>query len=353
MCFLLAESHKEGERYSGTGQDLKLTHVKFFPGLETPRHVYCPVFANHSCSFSFQRGDPLQAISRRPTLLKVAFPPLVLGQTAGQQRNVEFPIEHGGLGFLPIKDLAAIARLSVLASLPSNTLKAGTGAPGMGHWLYTPTAPFTKVANGPFKWGLQHYVASNSWEQNSRAGHRWTILGRHVAWCARRAKEIRHNRLRDFLLEYTKTTGAIATSEQAMPLPRDNHPATWETRAVHTVDIHISEPNGTDVRIGMAKPDCNVPKELARMEQEKRREYGLGQANPSTLFDGVVPVIFEQHGCPSPCAITLGSHLTHGVSWMIASRGLYAPISCTLLAMHYQMFQECCPIVKQSQRKIT
>ena len=59
----------------------------------------------------------------------------------------------------------------------------------------------------------------------------------------------------------------------------------------------------------MAKPDCSVPKELTRMEQEKRREYGQGPSNPSTLFDGVVPVIFEQHGCPSPCAVTfLYSH---------------------------------------------
>ena len=63
---------------------------------------------------------------------------------------------------------------------------------------------------------------------------------------------------------------------------------------------------------------------------------------------------------PSQCAITFlyhilrrrvakleqGSHLTHGVAWMIASNELYAPISCILLVMHHQMFQECCPIVQ-------
>ena len=116
-----------------------------------------------------------------------------------------------------------------------------------------------------------------------------------------------------------------------MPLPRDSEPAAREARAVHTADIHISEQNGTDiwvdVRVGVAKPDCSVSQELTRMEQEKRREYGQGPSNPSTLFDGVVPVIFEQHGCPSPCAITFlhhilrrrvakleqSSHLTHGV----------------------------------------
>ena len=111
----------------------------------------------------------------------------------------------------------------------------------------------------------------------------------------------------------------------------------------------------------MAKPDCSVPKELAHMEQEKRREYGQGTSNPNTLFDGVVPVISEQYGCPSPCAITdkflrhtsrrkvakleQGSHLTHGVAWMIATRELFAPISCILMVMHRQMFQECCASV--------
>ena len=110
------------------------------------------------------------------------------------------------------------------------------------------------------------------------------------------------------------TARAIATSEQAMPLPRDSQPAARETRAVHTADIHISEPTGTDiwvdVRIGMAKPDCSIAKELARMEQEQRREYGLGPSNPSTLFDGVVPVIFEQHGCPkSVCNHVLAPHI--------------------------------------------
>ena len=42
------------------------------------------------------------------------------GLTPGKQRIVELPIEHGGLGFLPVKDLAAIARLSALALPPEN-----------------------------------------------------------------------------------------------------------------------------------------------------------------------------------------------------------------------------------------
>ena len=41
-----------------------------------------------------------------------------------------------------------------------------------------------------------------------------------------------------------------------------------------------------------------------------------------------------------------GSSLQHRVAWMIASRELFAPISCFLLVTDYQMFQDCCPIIQ-------
>ena len=89
--------------------------------------------------------------------------------------------------------------------------------------------------------------------------------------------------------------------------------AAREACAVHTADIRISEPNGTDiwvdVRISMAKPDCSVPKELVRTEQEKRREYGLARPILVLVLIGFCPVIFEQHGCPGPCAVTFLHHI--------------------------------------------
>ena len=76
-----------------------------------------------------------------------------------------------------------------LRNVNKHALKAGQGAPGMGHWLYTlPTAPFTKVANGPFKLGgcntglglhprVQAIcVANNFLEPNRRARHHWMPL---------------------------------------------------------------------------------------------------------------------------------------------------------------------------------
>ena len=67
---------------------------------------------------------------------------------------------------------------------------------------------------------------------------------RRLNTCARRARERRHNRLRGFLAKYIKSTGAVATSEQAVPLPMDSEPAAREARVLHTADIYTSERNG-------------------------------------------------------------------------------------------------------------
>ena len=37
---------------------------------------------------------------------------------------------------------------------------------------------------------------------------------------------------------------------------------------------------------------------------------------------------------------------------MIASRELFTPISCILLVTHFQMFQECCPIIEVEDRNL-
>ena len=72
-----------------------------------------------------------------------------------------------------------------LRNVNMHTLKAGQGAPGMGHWLYTlPTAPFTKWrmdhSNGDHSTDLawRHleqatYVATSFLAPSSRARHRW------------------------------------------------------------------------------------------------------------------------------------------------------------------------------------
>ena len=69
------------------------------------------------------------------------------------------------------------------------------------------TGSMTKVANGPFKWGLQHRLGLAAPGAGHFCGKQLPSakqpckapldhIGRHVAWCARRAKEIDHNRLK-------------------------------------------------------------------------------------------------------------------------------------------------------------
>ena len=55
-----------------------------------------------------------------------------------------------------------------------------------------------------------------------KAGVQGTVdrLGRPMAWCARRAMEIRQDRLRDLLMECTKSTGVVAAPKTPCLCPR-------------------------------------------------------------------------------------------------------------------------------------
>ena len=242
---------------------------------------------------------------------------------------------HRILAFLPVKDLAAIARLAALIALPDkthththntrkHTFKAAQGAPGLGRWLYTlPTAPFTKVANGPFQWGLQAGHLRGKQLPGARQPCKAPLdhLGRHVAWRSRRAMEIRHNRLRDFRVECTRSTGAVAASEQAMPLP-----IVSQQHVKHVLFIlPVSEANGSDIWLG--SPAWNMKHFLSSM---------AAQDHVRSFFNRILKRRVQR---------LEGPHLSHGVAWMIASLEPFAPIFCILLVMHFRMFQECCPLI--------
>ena len=89
--------------------------------------------------------------------------------------------------------------------------------------------------------------------------------------------------------------------ELLLPLSRLCHyqgasqPARRESRAVHTADMRISEPNGTDiwvdVRIGVAKPDCSIPQRTGA--HGGRRSVGnMGR-------DHRTPTLYLMGSCPS------------------------------------------------------
>ena len=254
-------------------------------------------------------------------------------QASPQQRIVELPIEHGGLGFLPVKDLAAIARLSALASLPDNphthsfreaiiekegsiwkpdcnpkwkhlqgrllamcthflqdavqkpysgtspspTSPRATRMPGcmlitlsrssdtVGSGMSTNT--LSRRDQGPLAWviGSMLYPPhhSSKWRmvhsngafntgldwlpQGPGGGHLCgkqlpgarqpckaplDHIGRHVSWCARRAREIRHNRLKDFFGWTHQDHGSHAAT-QGQPTNSTGSPCCAHGRHTH------------------------------------------------------------------------------------------------------------------------
>ena len=87
-----------------------------------------------------------------------------------------------------------------------------------------------------------------------------------MAWCASRAREIRHNRLGDFLVECIRSTAAVATSEQAMPFPRDSQPAAREacftlyTRLTYTSRNQMARTFGWTLRLAWPNQIAACPR---------------------------------------------------------------------------------------------
>ena len=63
-------------------------------------------------------------------------------------------------------------------------------------------------------------------------------------------------------------------------LQEDGQPAPGSVRPIRRADVHIIEPQGSelwlDVKIHTVKPDLTIAKELLREELTKCRAYGQG-----------------------------------------------------------------------------
>ena len=88
-------------------------------------------------------------------------------------------------------------------------------------------------------------------------------------------------------------------------------------RPIHRADIHIIEPQGSelwlDVKIHTVNPDLVVAKELLREELTKCRAYGQRDGfNLQALNRGMIPVVLEQFGrtAPGAQAILTASSIT-------------------------------------------
>ena len=113
------------------------------------------------------------------------------------------------------------------------------------------------------------------------------------------------------ITKLARQAGLTATTEQAMLIPdqlqEDGQLAPGSVRPIHRADIHIIEPQGSelwlDVKIHTVNPDFVVAKELLREELTKCRAHGQRDGfNLQALDRGVIPVVLEQFGRTAPGA---------------------------------------------------
>ena len=137
-------------------------------------------------------------------------------------------------------------------------------------------------------------------------------------------------------------------------IQEDGQPAPGSVRPIHRADVHIIEPQGSelwlDVKIHTVNIDLNVAKELLREEMTKCRAYGQREGyNLQALDRGMTPVVLEQFGRTAPGAQAIFNRIINhrlqllvrqGIPYSFAKRTasseLWGPISCTLMRAAWQ-----------------
>ena len=199
--------------------------------------------------------------------------------------------------------------------------------------------------------------------------------GRHAACCTKGLHTRRHDRIRDLIAKLARQAGLTATTEQAMLIPdqfqEDGQPAPGSVRPIHRADVHVIEPQGSelwlDVKIHTVNPDLAVAKELLREEMTKCRAYCQRDGfNFQALDRGMTPVVLEQFGRTAPGAQAIFNRIIHhrlqvlvrqGIPFSFAKRTasseLWGPISRTLLRAAWQAHAECTPRIGQADSSDT
>ena len=249
---------------------------------------------------------------------------------------------------------------------------------GHGEWLHClPGKWETTLLDPVFRLGLNQrlgFPAPGTGQQcgrtppgGKRCQHILDPYGRHAACCTKGLHTRRHDRIRDLITKLARQAGLTATTEQAMLIPdqlqEDGQPAPGSVRPIHRADVHIIEPQGSelwlDVKIHTVGPDLTVAKELLREEMTKRRAYGQRDGyNLQALERGMTPVVLEQFGRTAPGAQAIFNRIINhrlqilvrqGIPFSFAKRTasseLWGPISCTLLRAAWQAHAECAPRV--------
>ena len=273
-------------------------------------------------------------------------------------------------------DLGDTLRRQWIRNLPGDSPARPDSYHGHGEWLHClPGKWETTLLDPVFRLGLNQrlgFPAPDTGQQCGRTppgGKRCQQIldpyGRHAACCTKGLHTRRHDRIRDLITRLAWQAGFTATTEQAMLIPdqiqEDGQPAPGSVRPIHRADVHIIEPQGSelwlDVKIHTVNPDLNVARELLREEMTKCRAYGQREGyNLQALDRGMTPVVLEQLGRTAPGAQAIFNRIiNHRLQLLVrqgtpfsfakrtASSELWGPISCTLLRAAWQAHAECAP----------
>ena len=276
------------------------------------------------------------------------------------------------------EDLDATLRHQWIRNLPGDAPARPESYHGHGEWLHClPGRYETTLLDPVFRLGMNQrlgFPAPGTGQQcgrtppgGKRCSHILDSYGRHAACCTKGLHTRRHDRIRDLLTKLARQAGLTATTEQAMLIPdqmqEDGQPAPGSVRPIHRADIHIIEPQGSelwlDVKIHTVSPDLVVNRELLREEMTKCRAYGQRNGyNLQALDRGMTPVVLEQFGRTAPGAqaifnriinhrlqLLVRQGLTFSLAKRTASSELWGPLSCTLLRAAWQAHAECTPRV--------
>ena len=200
---------------------------------------------------------------------------------------------------------------------------------GSGEWLHClPGKWETALLDPVFRLGLcqrSGYPAPGPRGKTARAHSRplWATCG----MLQQRAphKKARSRQRTDH--KACRQAGLTATAEQAMLIPDqimpDGQPAPGSVRPIHTADVHIIEPQGSelwlDVKILTMGPELSVAKELLREELTKCRAYGQREGyNLQALGKGMTPAVLEQYGRTAPGAQTAFNRMiNYGLQFLV------------------------------------
>ena len=155
--------------------------------------------------------------------------------------------------------------------------------------------------------------------------------GRHAPCCTKGLHTPRHDRIRDLITKLARQAGLTATTEQAMLIPdqlqEDGQLAPGSVHPIHTADVHIIEPQGSELWLDV------------KFTQSTLTQFGRTAPGAQAIFNRIM-----NHRLQVP----VRQGIPFSFATRTASSELWGPISCTLLRAAWQAHAECAPRIGQA-----